>query len=64
MTAHIRIRYKILGGHVHCRVFTAEAQELTYGKCGDLIFGVKEWLSGGVKDALARIAQVIEEEAG
>ena len=33
----MRVYFKILGGHVHCRVFT------TGSKCGDLVFTVEEW---------------------
>ncbi len=31
---HFRIRYEQLGGHVHCRLFSGVAQDLTHGKCG------------------------------
>lgn len=39
----IRLRYRILGGHVHCRLFTAPGWERTFAKCGDLTFAIKEW---------------------
>ncbi len=34
----IRCRYRILGGHVHCRIFGPGT-----GRSGDLIFQVEEW---------------------
>jgi len=34
----IRIRYKKLGGHYHCRVFIAVRNNYTFAKCGDLVF--------------------------
>lgn len=40
---HIRIHYKVLGGHVHCRVFSGPASDLTHGKNGDLVFDEREW---------------------
>ena len=33
----MRVYFRILGGHVHCRVFT------TGSKCGDLVFALNEW---------------------
>jgi len=33
----MRIYFRVLGGHVHCRVFTSGS------KCGDLVFTVEEW---------------------
>lgn len=39
----LRIRYQQLGGHMHCRVFTAKSPELTFAKCGDLVFDEHEW---------------------
>lgn len=39
----IRIRWKKLGGHYHCRFFTAPAQGQTFAKCGDLVFDEHEW---------------------
>ena len=38
----MRLRYRILGGHVHCRVFTG-TPGYTFAKCGDLTFSIKEW---------------------
>ena len=56
----IRVYYKIIGGHVHCRVFSGPDIHLTHGKNGDLVFSVKEWESG-VKEKLQRVADVREE---
>jgi len=39
----IRIRYKILGGHVHCRLLTSKSMGHTFAKCGDLVFSIEEW---------------------
>lgn len=37
----IRIYYKILGAHVHCRVYSGYGEAL--GKSGDLVFRLGEW---------------------
>ena len=39
----IRLRYRKEGGHYHCRLFTARGKNLTYAKCGDLVFDEQEW---------------------
>lgn len=39
----MRIRFRKLGGHYHCRVFTAPAPNMTYAKNGDLVFDEHEW---------------------
>ncbi len=57
----IRWRYKILGGHVHVRVFTSKAHNFTFAKCGDLCFGVSEW--NDVRDQLYRAVEFIPEES-
>ena len=31
-----RVKFKVAGGHVHCAVFCAKAQNMTFAKCGDL----------------------------
>lgn len=56
---HLRIRYQLLGGHVHCRVFSAKSHELTHAKNGDLVFNVSEWPEAHTK--LSRIAEVLPE---
>jgi len=40
---HFRIRYKQLGGHVHCRLFAGSRQNVTHGKCGDLVMSDDEF---------------------
>lgn len=37
------MKYKVLGGHVHCRVFAARQLNTTFAKCGDLTFRVEEF---------------------
>jgi hypothetical protein len=31
-----RVRFKVGGGHVHCRVFVARSKNTTFAKSGDL----------------------------
>jgi hypothetical protein len=50
----VRIYFKVLGGHVHCRVFT------TGSKCGDLVFTVKEW--PWVRALFEPFADLVEEQ--
>jgi hypothetical protein len=40
-----RVRYRVLGGHVHCRVFVAwdRASQPTWALSGELVFRVDEW---------------------
>jgi len=57
---HIRIYFKQEGGHIHCRVFTAKAKNLTFAKNGTLVFDEEEWKT--VFDMLSQIAEMIEEE--
>ena len=38
-----RLRYKKLGGHVHCRLFEAVDDTKTYAKNGDLVFDERSW---------------------
>lgn len=56
----MRIRYQILGGHVHCRVFTAPAPGTTFAKNGDVVFSVEEWPKVHAKFTI--IAEVVPEE--
>ena len=59
----IRIRYKLIGGHVHCRVFTAKAKNLTFAKAGDLTFAHGEWQD--VVDVLQSAVEFLpEDDAG
>ena len=39
----MRVRYEKLGGHYHCRVFTAKLANQTFAKNGDLVFDENEW---------------------
>ena len=32
-----RVRFVVLGGHVHCSLFNAKQQNMTFAKCGDFI---------------------------
>ena len=32
-----RVRFATRGGHIHCRLFVAEAQNMTFAKCGDFV---------------------------
>lgn len=39
----MRIRFVKLGGHYHCRVFTAPTSDQTFAKCGELVFDEDDW---------------------
>lgn len=39
----MRLYYQKLGGHIHCRLFTAPHPSHTHAKCGDLVFSEDEW---------------------
>jgi hypothetical protein len=41
----MRVRYKKMGGHYHCRIFTAKEWHLTFANCGELCFSEDEWES-------------------
>ncbi len=49
---YIRIRWKKLGGHYHCRLFTSQDYLGTYANCGELTFDEREWVE--VRDKLSR----------
>ena len=54
----LRLRYRKLGGHYHCRVFTGMSNG-TLAKCGELVFDQADW------DQIARLfrdAQIVPEE--
>ena len=55
---YIRIRWKKLGGHYHCRMFTTQTYDGTYAKNGEVVFDEREWLD--VLDKLSR-CEFIEE---
>ena len=38
-----RLRYKKLGGHIHCRLFEAPDHTKTFAKNGDLVFDEHSW---------------------
>ncbi len=56
---YIRIRYKKLGGHIHCRLFTSQVADGTYANCGELCFDENEW--SDIRDKLSR-AEFIDDE--
>lgn len=56
----IRIRYRQLGGHVHCRVFTGRGEGFAWAKAGDLVFDETAW-TADVYTRLTAIAEVIRE---
>lgn len=37
-----RVRYKVGGGHVHCRIFSRPQGQETWAKCGDLTIAASE----------------------
>lgn len=39
----MRVRFKQLGGHIHCRVFTAPVPNETFAKNGELVFDEREF---------------------
>lgn len=39
----MRVRFEKLGGHYHCRVFTAKLANQTFAKNGDLVFDEGEF---------------------
>lgn len=51
----LRLRYRTLGGHVHCRFFTAPLPDTTFAKNGELVFSMDEWA-----DVRARLEHVVE----
>lgn len=54
----IKIKYKKLGGHYHCRVFTGKGVGFTYAKCGDLVFSEEEFPD--IRTAMSHVS--FEEE--
>lgn len=58
MKVYIRIRYKKLGGHFHCRVFTNKGLGSTYAKVGDLVFDDEEF--NNVKNTLSEVEWIDE----
>ncbi|HLX21671.1 MAG TPA: hypothetical protein VKR23_16110 [Gaiellaceae bacterium] len=56
----LRLRYRQLGGHMHCRVFSARATDHTFGTAGDLVFAVEEWPA--VRAVLERVIEILPIE--
>lgn len=56
----MRIRYRKLGGHYHCRVFTSPAVDQTFAKCGELVFDERDWKE---LERMLRNAQLIDDAA-
>lgn len=52
----MRIYFKVLGGHVHCRVFTVGSM------CGTLVFTVNEWTYVQTHFNAASVAFIDETE--
>lgn len=42
---YIRIRWKKLGGHYHCRMFSTQTKDGTYAMNGELVFDEREWVN-------------------
>jgi hypothetical protein len=38
----LRIRWRKLGGHYHCRIFTG-VEGMTFANCGELVFDEDDW---------------------
>lgn len=55
----IRVRFRVLGGHVHCRLFTAAPPYTTFAKSGDLVFNLTEWPD--IRTRLINSVEFIEE---
>jgi hypothetical protein len=56
----VRLRYRVLGGHVHCRVFTAPTIADTFVNTGELTFSVGEWPA--LRALLAPVAELLPED--
>jgi hypothetical protein len=56
-----RLRFRQVGGHVHCRLFTAKRAGTTFANCGNVVFDALEWPR--VRAALADLIEVLPEEA-
>lgn len=58
-----RIRYKRLGGHIHCRWFEAPHAAATFAKNGDLVFDERSWEEFLRQTARTIIEVIPEDEA-
>ena len=56
-----RIRFQSRGGHVHCRMFQADAIGHTWQKNGDLVFDERGWVAFSVL-MNGRVSMVSEED--
>ena len=56
----LRLRYRTLGGHVHCRLFTAAHPDMTFAKSGDLVFAIDEWAD--VRALLVPVVEIVHED--
>jgi hypothetical protein len=59
-----RIRYKKLGGHIHCRWFEAQDHTKTFAKNGDLVFDEKSWPEFLAQTGRTAIEVIPEDEKG
>lgn len=58
-----RVRFRQLGGHVHCRVFQAAAPGQTWQKNGDLAFDLPAWEAAHPLLSLCGFDVLPEEDA-
>jgi hypothetical protein len=56
-----RLYYRILGGHVHCRLFAGNGPSL--GKCGDLTMRVDEFAAFKAAASFIQFIPTIESKA-
>lgn len=56
-----RVRYEKRGGHIHCRVFSAENPSGTFAKLGELVMDERDWQS--FVDQIGNGWQLLVEEA-
>lgn len=55
------VRYRTLGVHVHCRVFSAPSPSMTFEKHGDLVFDERQWPEAQVRLEMAGFDCVHED---
>ncbi len=56
----IRFRFQKLGGHYHVRVFTGKAKNMTFARCGELVFSEDEW--NDIRNQLNSAVEFVPEE--
>ena len=65
---HFRIRYRVSGQHVHVRIFSAPALNVTFAQNGTLVFSEEEWeafkqcFTAGVRLGAAFNGVILREE--